>query len=161
MTPSSPRMHRLTLSLVASCLPAILAAAGGCADNRASGLYRLAVGNAVATVEVAAEPLARATGLSGRRSLENDRGMLFLFPEETSAQFWMKGTYVPLSIAFVTSGGQIAEIQDMAPETLDRHGPERPYRMALEMPAGWFAEKGVRPGDRVSLPPEVAKMPVR
>ena len=160
MTPSSPGTARLTLSLAAAFLPAILAA-GGCADNRAAGPYRLAVGNAVATVDVAADSETRATGLSGRHSLESGRGMLFLFPEETTAQFWMKGTYVPLSIAFVTSDGQIAEIQDMAPETLDKHGPERPYLMALEMPAGWFAEKGVRPGDKVSLPPEVAKMRVR
>jgi hypothetical protein len=154
-------MARLALSLATACLPAILAAAGGCADNRTAGPYPIAVGNAYATVDVAADPETRATGLSGRRSLENGHGMLFLFPEETTAQFWMKGTYVPLSIAFVTSGGQIAEIQDMVPETLDKHGPERPFRMALEMPVGWFVEKGVRAGDRVSLPPELAKMPVR
>ena len=128
--------------------------AAGCAADRRppAARYTIDVGAATATVEVAATPRARAEGLSGRRELAADEGMLFIFPEPARAGFWMKDTFVGLSIAFITPAGRIAEIQHMEPRTLEKHAPGQPFLMALEMPAGWFERNGVKVGDHLVLP---------
>lgn len=104
------------------------------------------------TVEIADTPDERSRGLMSRESLPSDAGMLFAWPEDASAGFWMKDTLVPLSIAFIDAGGTIVDIQDMQPldETL-HHSPE-PYRFAVEANQGWFAERGIEVGSEVNLP---------
>jgi uncharacterized membrane protein (UPF0127 family) len=37
----------------------------------------------------------------------------------------------------------------MVPQTESSHWSRGPAQFALEMRKGWFAERGVRPGDRV------------
>ncbi len=53
--------------------------------------------------EIAATEATRTTGLMNRFSLQPDHGMLFVFQEPQPQAFWMKNTYVPLSIAFIGS----------------------------------------------------------
>ena len=60
-------------------------------------------------VEVASTPETRATGLMRRFSLQTDHGMLFVFEMPQALAFWMKDTYIPLSIAFVDARGRIVE----------------------------------------------------
>jgi uncharacterized membrane protein (UPF0127 family) len=114
----------------------------------------LTIGNHRITAEVASTPEQRATGLMNRFSLRPDHGMLFVFERPEVQAFWMKNTYVPLSIAFIGASGQILNIEDMAPQTETSHWSKGPAQFALEMRKGWFAERGVRPGDRVDgVPP--------
>jgi uncharacterized membrane protein (UPF0127 family) len=61
----------------------------------------------------------------------------------------MKNTFIPLSIAFIAADGRIVSIEDMAPQTESSHWSKGPVPYALEMRKGWFAERGIRPGDRV------------
>jgi uncharacterized membrane protein (UPF0127 family) len=102
-------------------------------------------------VEVADDPRERALGLMYRESLDPDWGMLFVFETPTRAAFWMKDTLVPLSIAFVAADGTVVDVQDMAPLTLDPHGPLDQYKYALEVNAGWFAERGIGQGSVASI----------
>lgn len=101
------------------------------------------------TAEVAATEAARTTGLMRRFSLRPDHGMLFVFAEPQPLAFWMKNTYIPLSIAFIGSDGRILNIADMAPQTEMTHDSRGPALYALEMRKGWFAQFGIGPGDRV------------
>jgi uncharacterized membrane protein (UPF0127 family) len=98
-------------------------------------------------VEVAKTPEERARGLMGRRSLGKDEGMLFIFEKEDYHGFWMKNTYIPLSIAFIDKEGRIAKITDMKPLSLETHDPPRPILYALEMNKGWFSANGFKVGD--------------
>jgi uncharacterized membrane protein (UPF0127 family) len=100
-------------------------------------------------VEVASTPDTRATGLMNRFSLKPDTGMLFVFERPEPLAFWMKNTFVPLSIAFLDADGRILNIEDMAPQTENLHWSRGPSLYALEMRKGWFAERGIKPGDRV------------
>jgi uncharacterized protein len=109
----------------------------------------LTIGDHTITVEVASTPEQRATGLMNRFSLRPDQGMLFVFERAEVQAFWMKNTYVPLSIAFIDASGRIVNIEDMAPQTENSHWSRGPVQFALEMRKGWFAERGVRVGDRV------------
>jgi len=103
-------------------------------------------------VEVADDPYERARGLMYRHHLPEDRGMLFIFPYPQRLSFWMKNTYVPLSIAYVGSDWVIKEIYDMEPldekPVVSRHA----VQYALEVNRGWFRRHGVKVGDTVRFP---------
>jgi uncharacterized membrane protein (UPF0127 family) len=96
-------------------------------------------------------------GLSGRRALE-ERGMLFDFQNnEHSGPFWMKNTHIDLDIAFVGADIRIISIQRMKAEDETHITSPRPYRFAIEAPAGWFERNRIAAGDMVhflfGLPP--------
>jgi len=102
--------------------------------------------------EIADSEAEREIGLMNRTSLDADGGMLFVFDEDVDAAFWMKDTLIPLSIAFIAADGEIVTIRDMEPCTADPcdvYGSDAPYRTALEVNKGAFAEWGVEVGDRV------------
>ena len=109
----------------------------------------LKIGSSRLVAEVAATPASRTTGLMNRFSLRPDHGMLFIFESPQPQAFWMKNTYVPLSIAFIGADGRILNIDDMAPRTETAHPSLGAALYALEMKKGWFAERGIGAGDRV------------
>ena len=101
------------------------------------------------TAEVAATVETQTMGLMRRFSLQSDHGMLFVFRAPQPLAFWMKDTYIPLSIAFIGADGKILNIEDMAPQTESTHLSHGPAMFALEMKKGWFAQLGIVAGDRV------------
>jgi uncharacterized membrane protein (UPF0127 family) len=94
----------------------------------------------------------REIGLMNVALMGPDAGMLFVFPSDTSASFWMKNTLIPLSIAFVRADGTIVHIEDMQPETTTNHYSTEPYRYAIEANVGWFAAQGISAGDKAEIP---------
>ena len=108
----------------------------------------------VVYVEVATTPEQHQRGLMGRASMPADQGMVFDFGGETQTSFWMKDTLIPLSIAWFTHDGVIVDIQDMEALSEDLHTPRAPYWYALEVNKGFFADHGVKPGDKVTWPPK-------
>jgi uncharacterized membrane protein (UPF0127 family) len=100
-------------------------------------------------VEIASSPQTRALGLMNRFSLRTDHGMLFVFEVPQPLSFYMKNTYVPLSIAFVDARGRIVNIEDMRPLDESTHWSKGLALYAIEMRQGWFASKGIGPGDSV------------
>ena len=127
------------------------AATQGAAIDRAQSLPAIAltIGTAKLQAEVATTPGQREIGLMHRFSLAPDRGMVFAFPGSEPLGFWMRNTYIPLSIAFIDASGVILNIEDMAPQDDATHWSRAPAQYALEMRKGWFAEHGIRAGDRV------------
>ena len=108
--------------------------------------------------EVVTTPEQRAKGLMNRFSLQPDHGMLFVFEAPQPLSFWMRNTFIPLSIAFVDSGGKIVNIEDMKPQDESSHWSRGFALYAIEMKQGWFAAKGIGPGDIVKgLPPAAAR----
>ena len=107
------------------------------------------------TAEVASTFEERAVGLMFRHSLPANGGMLFIYPEDQTSGHWMRNTYIALDIAYLDGSGAVLEVRLGKPldETVLR--PARPYRYALEMTAGWFAEHGLGPGARLSLPKDL------
>ena len=105
------------------------------------------------SAEIVATRAQRAQGLMGRRSLEADKGMLFLFPAPTRGGFWMKDTLIPLDIAFI-GGGMVLEIRSMVPckvATCPVTYPSVTYEQALEVAAGTFEQAGIVAGARVEI----------
>jgi len=112
-------------------------------------LHVLSVNGKKIRVETAVTPEERSRGLMYRKKLASDRGMLFVYYRKTVLSFWMKNTYIPLSIAFIDADMTIIDIQQMESETTDSHTSPRPALYALEMNRGWFAEHRICPGHRI------------
>ena len=117
----------------------------------------LTIGTHKLTAEVAASPDQRSLGLMNRFSLKPDHGMLFVFERNEPLSFWMKNTYIPLSIAFIDASGRIVNIEDMKPQDESTHRSRGFALYAVEMKQGWFAAKGVKTGDVVKGLPAPAK----
>jgi uncharacterized membrane protein (UPF0127 family) len=114
----------------------------------------LTIGTATVTVEIADDPTERAQGLMNRRTLADDHGMLFVYPDERPRSFWMKDTPLPLSIAYLDAQGRIVRIADMTPFDTSSVPSMRPAMYALEVNQGWFARHGVKVGSSVEgVPP--------
>ena len=111
---------------------------------------RLFVGDLTIIAEVASTKETHARGLMFRRQLEPNHGMLFVFPMKAKYCFWMKNTYLALSIAFLSDDGTIVGLADMQPESEVRHCAPEPVRYALEMEQGWFSRNNVGIGDRIT-----------
>jgi uncharacterized membrane protein (UPF0127 family) len=120
-------------------------------------VYRGARLVAELNVEVARTFEARAQGLMHRRSLPENAGMLFVFEDDGRWAFWMKNTYIPLSIGFIDRTWRLLEVLDMQPAADPAVGPwpayepGHVYRYALEVNQGYFARRGITLGDRFEL----------
>jgi uncharacterized membrane protein (UPF0127 family) len=101
----------------------------------------------VVRVEIADTDAERRRGLMERTELAEDAGMLFVFDREVTEGFWMRNTLIPLSIAYIDSGGRIVDIQDMEPLDETPHPPASPYQYALEVNQGFFEAQGIEIGN--------------
>jgi len=119
-----------------------------------SGLERvtIGVGTEEFVVEVARTSADQARGLMDRKRLGEGEGMIFVYAADRRMSFWMRNTYIPLSIGFLTSEGEILQIEDMRPLDLTPVVSQRSARHALELNRGAFERASARVGDRVRLP---------
>lgn len=102
--------------------------------------------------EVADDPYTRRIGLSNRESLEEGRGMLFLFEEDAPHSFWMKDMRFAIDMIWMNSNRMVVHIEEeVSPETFPRSfGPRTMSRYVLEVPAGYADKSGIKVGDVLS-----------
>jgi uncharacterized protein len=106
------------------------------------------------TVQIADTPKKREKGLMFVEKLPENEGMLFVYPVKTYGGFWMKNTFIPLSIAFLNLDGKILRILDMEPcyeDECPTYDPELSYYYALEVNLGWFEKNQIKEGDSVQF----------
>ncbi len=102
------------------------------------------------SVEVMRTPEQLAQGLMYRRYMPEDRGMLFDFKIEQPVQFWMKNTYLPLDMLFISKAGKIVSIKENAEPLSEKLIPSgAPVSAVLELNAGTAARIHAKPGDTV------------
>ena len=103
-------------------------------------------------VEIADTEETQTRGLMFRDKLAESSGMLFVFESETMHQFWMKNTYIPLNIAYISKDGIVNEIQYMRPlDTSILYPSTQPAMYALEVNKDWFQKNNISEGSRVIL----------
>ena len=127
-----------------------LAAAPSSLADTAMRTTQLKIGKHTLRAEIAENDAQRTRGLMFREKMPADQGMVFIFEEPAYQSMWMKNTLIPLSVAFVDRDGVILNIRDMQPQTLDSHMSAGPALYAIETNKGWFAERGIKPGEKVS-----------
>jgi len=71
------------------------------------------IGGTTVEVEIADTQTARIQGLSGRESLAENSGMLFLWPEADYYSIWMKEMKFPIDIIWI-NGNQVVDFIESA-----------------------------------------------
>jgi len=114
------------------------------------------------TMELALTSEQRATGLMGRESLADDRGVLFVFPDTkpypAEVSFWMKNCLMPIDVIFISREGKITAIHEMQPpqpgtpdNELTVYPSNGQVQFAIELRGGLAEELGLLVGDDLEL----------
>ena len=117
---------------------------------------KIPVGRSLLLTEFVDNDSLRVQGLSDRKSLDWNSGMLFVFPDAKSRTFWMIDCSFDLDIAYMDPHGVVRDIQTMviepgvSPELLSRY-PSRTddIMYALEVNRGWLNSCGLKVGDTI------------
>lgn len=115
------------------------------------------VGEKVVQVEIMQTEAEREKGLSGRPSLCQNCGLLFLFDSPNYYPFWMKEMYFDIDMIWIAND-KVVEITDnaKAPPPEEFESPRQTYTSqvpadkVLEVNAGWAKKNGIKIGDEVN-----------
>ncbi len=99
------------------------------------------------TAELALTQEQQMTGMMFRTNIEENSGMLFVFPGPFRASFWMMNCPSPLAGAYIDPNGKILEIVDMhAQDTNAIVAKTADVQYVLEMKEGWFKRHQIAEG---------------
>lgn len=106
-------------------------------------------------LEIADTLPARQAGLSGRASLGDNAGMLFVFPASGRHAFWMKDMRFSLDIIWI-SDGIVVDVVTLPPPypglpIPPSHTPDEDADVVLELNAGMAEALGIREGVRLAF----------
>jgi len=113
-------------------------------------------GSAVFNVELADTPKLRTQGLSGRKQLNQNSGLLFLFEKSAIYSFWMKDMNFPLDIIWINEDNLVVHIEkNLKPETFPNiFSPKSEALFVLEVNAGLVDQYKIKLGSKVKFLPE-------
>lgn len=102
-------------------------------------------------VEVADDMEERKLGLMHRESLDNDKGMIFIYETEQKVAFWMKNTLIPLDMVFMDDDFEVVDyfidVQPCEADPCPRYVPQKNSKYIVELNAGEISEIGLKRGD--------------
>jgi hypothetical protein len=112
---------------------------------------QIKIGGQVISVELAENDEQRAYGLMYRDHLDANSGMLFMFDYEMPLNFWMKNTFIDLSIGYFNKSRTLVDIKEMKKTSVMSVNPPTypskvPAKYALEMNKGWFTKHHIKVG---------------
>jgi hypothetical protein len=97
----------------------------------------------------------RQKGFQGRRSLDKEKGMLFIFEKEDFHSFWMKNTFIPLDIIWLNKNLKVVHIAfDVRPcKNSSCHiiTPDKKAFYVLEINGGMAQEIGLEKGKQMKF----------
>ena len=104
-------------------------------------------------IEYATTTEDREQGLGGRTEMQEDYGMLFVFPKDDKYGFWMKDMLVPIDIFWLDSKGHVISIASgVATSTYPNvFYPAAPARYVLETAAGFAKDNNIATGTSLQL----------
>ncbi len=103
-------------------------------------------------VEVADNDDERMQGLMYRRSMDDGKGMLFIFQNEEPQSFWMKNTVIPLDIMYVNSKKEIVKIFKSTTPFSETSLPSgKPATYVVEVAGGFSDKYGIKEGDMINF----------
>jgi uncharacterized protein len=104
------------------------------------------------SVEIADNNQKRELGLMYRSQLDNDKGMIFVFPHPDELQFWMKNTKIPLDMIFADPDGRVLGIvANAVPYSEQNVGVSGLSQYVLEVNGGYAAKHSITAGDRLEF----------
>lgn len=122
-------------------------------DKGVSGVT-VTIGEHQYTVDVANTPELQTQGLSGRASLAEGTGMLFVFSQPSTQAFWMKGMLFPIDIIWIVDSHVIGFVENAQPDHTilpEVFSSPKPVTLVLEVPAGTVKNDTISVGDKVDV----------
>jgi uncharacterized protein len=112
------------------------------------------IGNKIITVDVVKTPKELSLGLSYRKSLGKDHGMIFIFSQQSYQTFWMKGMNFNLDFIWI-DGNKVVDItenvsapkENVPDEALPTFRSKVPVTSMLEVNSGFIKEHNIHIGD--------------
>ena len=102
-------------------------------------------------IQIADNDFDRGLGLMFRKSMEENQGMLFIFPADTIQNFWMRNTYIPLDMIFANSMNIIVTIQHATSTLSDQtYSSNAPAKYVIEVNSGFTDKNKIKVGDKIS-----------
>ncbi len=123
-------------------------------SNPSNDSPKAIINGKVINLELATTPLERQKGLMFRTNLEEDSGMLFIFPDEQIRYFWMKNTLIPLDMIFIDSDNKIIDIQTAEPcmeDPCKNYISKFPAKYVLELNMGYTERNDIYIGDKINI----------
>ncbi len=103
-------------------------------------------------IELAENDDERMQGLMYRKSMDDNKGMLFIFQKEEPQSFWMKNTIMPLDIIYVNSKKEIVKIFKNTIPFSEKSLPSgNPATYVVEVNGGFTDKYGIKEGDLISF----------
>ncbi len=106
--------------------------------------------------EVAVTPLEQQKGLMGRKSMDKDHCMIFIYQEDGSHGIWMKNCFISLDVVWLSAEGRVVEmVADVPPcsplrgDDCPAYGGTVPARHFVEFTVGTIKRIGLKKGDRI------------
>lgn len=116
-------------------------------------------GEVLINAEIVDTDVERAKGLSNRESLNEQEGMLFIFPKEGLYKFWMKDMHFSIDIIWINEGRVVDITHNVPPQkekdNLAIYQPKEKIRYVLEVNSGFAKQNKVDIG--ISVESEVFK----
>ena len=123
-------------------------------QEKKQGVYQsLRIGGTTLNIKVADDDTERIQGLSGRESLEENEGLLFVFDKQGYYGIWMKDMNFPIDIVWLDQNKKIIHIESaVGPETYPKiFNPPNLSLYVLETPSGFLAKNNIKIGDLVAF----------
>jgi len=103
-------------------------------------------------LEISDKDSARMMGLMYRKSMEDSKGMIFIFEKPDLYSFWMKNTYISLDIIYVSDKKEIVKIYKNTERLSTKSLPtDKPALYVVEVIAGFCDKYGVKEGDKIEF----------
>lgn len=107
-------------------------------------------------IEVADEDKERVKGLSERKNLAEDKGMVFVFDKKGKYGFWMRNVNFPLDIIYISDDTIVDIIKNAEPKALDAtdipiYEPKQEANYVLEINGGLSDKLEIQIGDKVKF----------
>ncbi|MFY0255891.1 DUF192 domain-containing protein [Chitinophaga sp. 30R24] len=102
-------------------------------------------------IQLAKTDQQRTDGLMYRKSMSDDQGMLFIFPDMEERAFWMKNTYISLDIIYIADNMEIVSIQKYATPLSEESLPSyKKAKYVLEVNGGFSDKYHISYGDKIT-----------
>lgn len=126
---------------------------------------KIKIGGETFTLEVAADYAKRSKGLSGRKEVASDKGMIFVYQRAKILSFWMKDCLTDIDIMYLDARGRIVEAYEMTKEPpraeseselayeyrLKHYSSRTAALLAIELKPGSMKRLNLKKGQRITL----------
>ncbi|MBC7835876.1 MAG: DUF192 domain-containing protein [Phycisphaerales bacterium] len=172
------------LALRVFCCLGVLAGCGtlpACDEKAGQDVAKVVIAGEPFYLEIAIDDAKRVKGLGDRTHIEDDGGMLFVFPHVAKRDFVMRDCPIAIDILFLDGSGRILTMHNMMPEAprgpgeqpsnasgdaayherLKRYPSRYPSQIVVELQGGMIQKLGVKEGDLIEMDEESLKARAR